>query len=566
MSDRALVLRSADYGSSSQLRFSIRYAVVPEQDDFIIAHTTDFLNDKPRVNLIATLPSDAIIAGGTLGSGTYSITPTLSGTLYDWRISATNLNSGGEYVAGNVLNIYGNSSVAESYEIISSLSYAGAAVATTTLLGSNIVTVTDPAHGLETGDIVSVSTTTSIGGITALQLSVTDATITKISASVYTYLAPVNATSTDAGTLDAVTSGAVTVKAPGAGGLSPITTFDAAVAPIRTYETVDKTWEDLATAINAYLTANPVASAEAIGTDFATNPILKPTYNVYPSVSAYAGDDMSGAFSHHSFECKYSGSAGIFEYDSSVPTANAIKATVQTDESIFPLASEATGTSYSPVGELVQIVPTNSKSMAAWTNFTAITSLSLLADIDRAGDDEVIQISSKEDGGDGAVAVTGVSSNGVDATIIGNSSDIDESIRSVILNSAARSLISGQLVKLDNAIPAEILREYRDVPTGSSITVANTETTTTYFRPENAIKYVRVNQTTGRLIFLRNGKGPLQTEPLASGNDITLTDLGSGLVQVTSAIAAGPVGTGLLSARVGDMMYVSANIPHSPLM
>jgi hypothetical protein len=55
--------------------------------------------------------------------------------------------------------------------------------------------------------------------------------------------------------------------------------------------------------------------------------------------------------------------------------------------------------------------------------------------------------------------------------------------------------------------------------------------------------------------------GVSQNEPLDAGNDITLTNLGSGLVQVTSAIGSGGVGTGILSARVGDMMYIQPSSP-----
>jgi len=556
VSDRALIVRSVDYGAVSQLRLSLRLPVEPDQADFLVTHTTDFYNDLMRLNLICTIPSDAVIAGSVIGSGTYRVTPTASGTLYDLRISHPFINAGGEYVVGDVLNIQGSVAVSSSYEItgLSGGQFLGATANTTNLLST--VSVVYPGHGLQTGDIISVSTGVAIGGISPINLSVNYVPVTYLSPSVFEYTATASATSNDSGTLSTVSAGVVTVKSPGNAGIVSSATFDASVAPIRAFELLDSTLITLADAINAYLPSNPVATAETIGTNLATTFIAEPTYMLYPAATAWTEASMSGALNHHSFNCKYSGSAGIWQYDSSNALLNNIKATVQSDDSIYPTAAEASGTSYSPVGEQVQIVPTNSKSLSAWINFNAVSSLSLLADIERTNNSTKVQIASKELGSDGAVSVTGVTANGVEAEVIGNGSSVNDAIRMVALSSAVQSLMPGQLINAKNSISSNILRAYRDVPTGASVTTSNTTDIISYFRPENSIKYIRVSPTVGRLVFLRSGMGAGQTEPLDVGNDITLTNLGNGLVQVTSDIGTGGVGTGKLAARTGDMMYI----------
>jgi zinc transporter ZupT len=162
----------------------------------------------------------------------------------------------------------------------------------------------------------------------------------------------------------------------------------------------------------------------------------------------------------------------------------------------------------------------------------------------------------------GGVYIKGVAANSVSTPVIGNASNVDTTVKVSALSATTRSFVTGQFVKLDNSLSSEILRTYRNVPTGSSITVANTETVSTYFRPENSIKYIRVNQNTGRLVFLRNGKGQSQVEPLGINNTIALANLGNGLVQVTGAQGTNvDPNTGKLSARVGDMMYIQ---PASP--
>lgn len=561
VSDRALVLRSVDYGSPNRMRLSIRYPDAPDVADFILTHTTSYTDSDTCLNLIVTLPSQNLIAGSLVSAGIYSIDPSASGTLFNWRISHPTINSGSEYVAGNVLNISGSATVSGSYKITSASYqvFSGASASVTS--GSNIVTVTQPAHGLQSGDIIGITTSVAIGGISSVNLSVAFAEVTYINANSFSYEANASAGSNASGFLDTITSGIVNIIAPFDAGLSGVSIFDAAVNVITSYPLLDKTWQELATAINAYYPENPIATAVALGSNFALNPIAEPTYVVYPASTPYNGSDISGAFNWHSFSCKKGGQAGIWQYDSSNPTLNNIKATVQSDDAIFPTTSEASGTSYQPTDEEVYIVPTNSKTLAKWLEFKASSSLNILADVSRVSGDAVVQINSKQDGSDGAVKVTGVSANQIATPVVGNATVDGESAKISILAAEARGIMRGSLVKVQNTLTSELLRPYRSVPTGASITVANTTSINSFLRPTNSIKYIRLTPDTVRVLFLRNGMGVAQTEPLDVGNDITLTNLGSGLVQVTSSIGTGSPGSGLLSARVGDMMYIQPGSP-----
>jgi hypothetical protein len=560
VSDRALILRSVEYGAAARLRLSIRLPEAPNLADFSITHLNNFSGNEGCLNLIVTLPSQTLIAGSGVTSGSYKVTATASGTLYDWRISAPSINSGSEYVAGNVLNIAG-SNLAGSYEIIASTYGSYTAVTAAVTNGSPTVTVTQPSHGYQTGDLVTISASSAIGGISAIDLSQAATEITVLNANTFTYVAGASATSSINGSLNSITGGSVTIKAPGSGGLAPSAMYDAGTAPIKSWALLPKTLADLATAITAYYPNAPVATGEAIGTNILTSPIAHPTYIVYPASSAYTGSDMSGAFNHHSFSTKFSGGASIWQYDSSNPLLNNIKATVQTVESIFPTTTDALGTTYTPINEEVLIVPSNTKTLASWLAFKASSSLNILAAIERVNGDNSISLASREDGSNGAVNVTGVAANSVVSAVIGNGSTDGDASKVTILNADARSIMRNSVVRVTNSIASEILRAYRNMPTGASITSANTTNINNYFRATNSLKYIRVNANSGRLIFLRNGQGISQTEPLDDGNIITLTSLGGGLVQVTSAIGSGVVGSGKLSARVGDMMYVQPTSP-----
>jgi len=555
VSDRALIVRSHFYGAASQFSFSIQLPEEPDVADVQVKHTNDFSDEYARTTLIVVLPSDVLIPGSTLIAGNYKIAPTLSGTIYNVRITSGVLNLGGEYQPGNILNISGGP-FSGSYQITSASFYTASGVTATTAIGVNTVTVTSAAHGLSTGDLISISTGAAIGGISAAALSQSDTPIVVIDPNTYSYQAGAAALANAGGVLSTVSGGNVIIKAPGNAGISPFSIFSAAQYPIRSWGMLDTTYIQIEDAINNYLPDNPVASAEAIGTALGANFVLYPTYISNPNATAYVGTDMNKAFLHHTAPGKFSGSAGIWLYDSSNPALNNIKATVQTDDPIYPTTTEAAGTAYTPIGESVMIVPTNTSTLTRWLNFNAASSLNLLTRIEKIKSDTQFQLSSRQDGEDGAVKITGVSANEVASGVIGNGSEDGDATKVRILSADAKPLLKDSLVKIQNTIRSEINRPYRLSPTGASITSANTTNINTFFRPTNSVKYIRVNANKARIIFYRNGMGDLQTEPLAGSTGITLASLGSGLVQVTTA-----GGGSELSARVGDLMYVQ---PASP--
>ena len=350
-------------------------------------------------------------------------------------------------------------------------------------------------------------------------------------------------------------AGSITVLSPTNYGLTgPTNTFNAAANPIISFPLAPKTFVDVATSINSYLSANPVVKAEAIGT---ASPITQPTYISNPNAVSYTGSVFSEALAWHSFSSYASGCAGIWQYDSSNIALNGIKATVQSVDPIFPTTTDALGTTYSPIGEEVYVIPTNSKTLESWLNFNATSSLPIIAETDRISSGDKIQITSKADGSEGAVKITGVTANSVTSFVSGNGTDIDYSTKVKVLSSDAETYTYGQLVNVKNNIASEILRPYRVSPTGTSITQSNTTNINTFFRKTNYIKYLRTGVNAARIVFFRNGMNDEpNNEPLSIGANITLSQpyIGTGIVRVV-------IDAGVLAARVGDMMYINSTSP-----
>lgn len=648
-SDKALIIRSEEYGDNSKIRFSIRYPTEADLATPVITHTNDYYNDQPRTNVIVTLPSDSEITGAAMLAASYKVSYTVLGSIYKLKFYSGYLNNNSGYTVGNILSVGGTGALSNSYKIVESVSINEQNVNASTAAGSNVINITLASHGLETGDMINVSSTTNIGripasdltrnnaiitkisdntfsyealssalqinasnvpasvitgsatvtvnisghglqtndlitvtttsdigGIPAADLEVTDAQVTVLTVNTFTYQAASNATSSETSTLDTLTSnagndtgllntlkaGSVTVLAPSDGGISSPSTYDAAKNPIRTWPLLDITIEDFSDFINNYLIDSPVVSSEAIGTDIDITNITEATYVTHPSTLTTG--DMSAAFVHHSFDCYYAGSAGIWQYDSSDENINGIKATVQHEDPIFPTITDSSGTSYSPIDEEVMIVPTSTNTLREWINFKGVTTLNLLATIEKIESDSELQIASKTFGSSGAVQITGVNANSVASSLSGNASLINNSVKLRLLTSEAQSLMKEELVSLRNSITSDITREYKLVPVGSEITNTNSTDITSYFRETHSIRYIRLDNNRARLMFIRDGSGFGQTEPLSAGNQITFTDLGNGLVRVTSAKNTGAT-DGLLLARTGDMMYISPTAVNFPL-
>ena len=367
--------------------------------------------------------------------------------------------------------------------------------------------------------------------------------------------------------ITAVGAGTVTFRVPDYIGLASINgiTYQATDYPLQAYALLLKTAQDIADAINAYLPDSPVATAQALGAGAATTNFLipsgsgipKPTYINYENTSSLPSYvvDPSNAYTFHAFSNNFGGVASIHDYDSA---GTSIKATVQTIDSIFPTTTQAVGTTYTPVNEEVYLVPSNASTIARWMEFPPTSSLTVNAIVERTENASQVQLSSKKIGSDGAVSVKSTAANDLNFAIAGAASTSNSSSFVPVLTSQARSIPRRALMKVENAVTTDLRRPLRVLPTGTSVTAANTANIDPWLRPNARLRYEQGSTTTrGRMIFLRNGQAPTgfgfsASEPLSNGNIVvTANSPSTGLATVTLS-----GGTGSLSARVGDMLYV----------
>ena len=116
--------------------------------------------------------------------------------VYEEIVSVVSSPSGnnqmGALVAGNTITLPMDSrhKVGDSLSLMASVSN-----------GLSVVTVTRTAHGLTNGTLITVITSSAIGGISAMGLSVVNAPITYINANSFSFLALASATSNDSGRL-----------------------------------------------------------------------------------------------------------------------------------------------------------------------------------------------------------------------------------------------------------------------------------------------------------------------------------------------------------------------------
>jgi hypothetical protein len=359
--------------------------------------------------------------------------------------------------------------------------------------------------------------------------------------------------------------------APGFGG-SPSGSLDfvrmialqASQYPLSSYtlNATKNTITNLAAKINAY----GISDASVAGTT--PYVVTKATYDShakdYNAAMEYFSD-METAYDYHGFASKYCGSAAIYDYNAA---GGYVRSLVQSNDPIFPTVDESTdGTTvlYSPVGEEVFVIPSNGNTLSRWMGFSSISSLAAQATVEETDSTQRVQISSKVVGFSGAVKVKGVTANKAEMFVIGNSSAVYDPNQSVggllgatkvAVDAASSAFIpTGAMVNVANSLPATILRPYRYLPSGANITSANTGDITTYFRPTNYVKYVKVGAGQGRICFFRNGMGSSQSEPMtyAGTINVTFSDAGNDRVKITTNVSE-------LSARVGDMMNVFGDI------
>jgi len=508
----------------------------------------------------------------------------------------------------------------------------------TSTTGDNTPTITMvySGNGLVSGATVNMSASSSIGGIPAINLSITGATITVVNSSTFTYTASLSSPARSGNAQVKRTSRSCTLAVPqlpppgsdsvtvsvtdhriqageafyisnvavgGIGGMSQsdlqnggsqifassiqtssfvyiasgyggnqsgtvsflrLIALQASQYPISSYplKAAKNTMDNIASKINIY----GISSATVIGTGSLV--VTQATYSSHPvsySVLMENFIDMETAYDFHGYSCKYSGSASIYDYNS--PTN--IRGIVSSFDSIFPTVTESSdgiNQLYSPVGEEVYIVPSNGNTLNRWMGFSSISSLSAQANIEETDSSQRIQISSQVVGFNGAVKVKGVTANQISMFVIGNAStDYDEyqsysglyGATKVTVDTASAAFVpTGAMVKVENSIVASILRPYRLLSSGASITSANGIDIVTYFRSTNYVQYTKQGSGLGRLLFLRNGMGLSQIEPMTyNGGDIHVTfeSVSDNLVKIN-------VNAAELSARIGDMLVIFGDV------
>lgn len=444
---------------------------------------------------------------------------------------------------------------------------------------AGVVNVTDTNHRFLATDHISFTSSTAIGGISAANLSVANL----VPGSSQLSINGVNSYSFIALAASPTFTTTVSVVKP--------LILSCTQYPISTYPVVGRPLKDIADAINAYLPANPVATAQAIGTGTATNLITDPTYITYPQSIPFSSPyaTMETNYDYHSFACKYSGYGDIYTYPQpsqfatladyiAATTGNAVQLLVQTVEGLFPTSTESSPTPYTPAGEVVYIVPTNAKTLNDWLSFPAISSLSVLSTIEPTNSLTEIQVSSKLQGFSGAVQVKGVTANSATMFVNGVGTTVYDPAQidfggfgaTQVSTGYAATLpfVAGTLVKVQNNQTSELLRPYRTTPIGSAITGANDIDPVHFFRKSTEVSFIANSATSTRIMFKRYGIGTAQTEPLQLGpSDLIstisvnfylteidgITALPAGIVRMN---ISDPTNIAYFSARTGDMMFV----------
>ena len=381
--------------------------------------------------------------------------------------------------------------------------------------------------------------------------------------------------------VDKPSSAEITIRVPDYNGLSSAVSvgsvFNSTIYQIRSFPVFSKTIQDVANAINGYLPDSPVVTAQVLGsseTDFLSpveGEIPRSTFINYTNTDTIPSNITrpSSVLTFHSFSCNRSAGASIYDYN---PEDGYIKSVVQSEDGIYPNGPAVLGTSYSSVGEEVFLLPTNIPTFTRWANFSPASGFSVQSEVVVANKAQKTQIASKVRGTQGAVYVQSTLANDYRTAVLEAASAYNNSTYFPLLLSQAKQIPKDSLIKISNALTADLLRPFRAVSTGASITEANTANEKTWFRSGANIIYERTNDASGkigRLYFLRNGQtasiagiSVTATEPLRQGNiSIQANTPSAGLATIT--VSGQPLGQSL-SARIGDMMYINPSNTNFP--
>ena len=366
------------------------------------------------------------------------------------------------------------------------------------------------------------------------------------------------------------TSAEIAIRVPNYNGLSSAvalsTVFNASDYQLQSFAVAPKTLKDLADALNAYLPDASIVTASTLGlntTSFLTPnapEIPRSTYINYTNTSSLPASitNPTAALRFHAFLANRSEGCAIYDYSS---TNNWIKTVLQSNDSMFPNGAAILGTAYSSAGEEVYILPTNTETFGRWANFAPASSLPIQADIVRSEGASKIQISSKLRGTRGAVYPKNTLTNNYKTTVLETASSQNNSAYFSLLSSQTKQLPKGSIVQVTNALTTDLLRPFRVSSPLVNQTPANTANEKTWFRSGTRMIYEQASAYRGRLYFLRNGQtvsisgiSASGTEPLTSGATIDVTYNSPSVGLATVSLTNHP--TEVLSARIGDMMYI----------
>jgi len=346
--------------------------------------------------------------------------------------------------------------------------------------------------------------------------------------------------------------------------------FDAATYQLQSFPILSKNIQNLADAINQYLVEAPIVTSQILGNSTAdvlmpsgVSELPRSTYINYTNVSSLPSyvNSPSEAIKFHSFSANRSEGASIYDYN---PTNGWIHSVVQSVNSIFP---KDLTTSYSSIGEEVYLLPTNVATFSRWANFAPASAMPTQAIVSRAEKATKVQIASKLRGTKGVVYPKSNLTNRFTTTLLDSASAENGSVYFSLLTSQTKQLPKNSLVKISNALTTDLFRPFRVASPVENITAANTLDEKTWFRVNTNIIYEKVNDPNkpniGRLYFLRNGQSASFTSGSTTITIPSTEPLDSGSIQIQAGIPSTGLatitytGSKTLSARIGDMMYIS---------
>ena len=348
----------------------------------------------------------------------------------------------------------------------------------------------------------------------------------------------------------------VQVVAPGIhmASYSPVV-YDAAQNPLFSMSKGTKTLADIVTGINNYYPNNPILTAKLI-TNSNTVKALYPTY--FTGGNTVVNNNlttMSDSIDYHSAYGYFGNTVNVFLYrrlDDTLVTVNEARAISQYDDPPVITTLDKTGTTYTYRGEECCLIPANLSALERWFNFTAISSISTQANINRVNTDKNLQINSLQAGSAGAVYIKGITAQSL-TSILKNtpSTDNESTVRAPISYAQAQAMPRGSLIELTNDIALPIGRAYTHIPSAlpgfSAITTANTPDTKTFFRDTTKIFYAKQGDI-ARFFVQRSASGFV-----AGNSSIQITKINSYIARVSVPLLS----TNTLNARVGDMLVIN---------